>query len=154
MITRAVRVRPFSDWRHESEAFQDQNDSLKIYPYQPLSYTITKKPKRVNLRQKSHWGSWSSWGSPLIALPLGLTIIRVLSRFLIERILFRLLSNRVFLWVVRDRVFVFRVPSNRFFSSLMLFFHHVTIFLSNRVTTFFYQKQMFCFAFIIIIKNN
>ena len=96
MITRAVRVRPFSDWRHESEAFQDQNDSLKIYPYQPLSYTITKKPKRVNLRYKSHWGFWSSWGSPLIALPLGFTVIRVLFRFLIERILFRVLSDRVF----------------------------------------------------------
>ena len=96
MITRAVRVRPFSDWRHESEAFQVQNVSLKIYSYQPLSYTITKKPKRVNLRHKSHWGFWSSWGSPLIVLPLGFTVIRVLFMFLIERILFRVLSHRVF----------------------------------------------------------
>ena len=67
-----------------------------LSPSSTLSYTITKKPKRVNLRRKSHWGSWSSWGSPLIALSLGFTVIRVLFRFLIERILFRVLSDRVF----------------------------------------------------------
>ena len=67
-----------------------------LFPSSTLSYTITKKPKRVNLRRKSHWGSWSSWGSPLIALSLGFTVIRVLFRFLIERILFRVLSDRVF----------------------------------------------------------
>ena len=67
-----------------------------VSPSSTLSYTITKKPKRVSLRRKSHWGSWSSWGSPLIALSLGFTVIRVLFRFLIERILFRVLSDRVF----------------------------------------------------------
>ena len=109
------------------------------------SYTITKKPKRVNLRRQNQWGSWSSWGSLLIALSLDFPIIRILFRFLIEGILFR---------VLRDRAFFFRVRSNRFFSSSMLFFRHVAIFLSNRVTILFYQKQMFCFAFIIILKNN
>ena len=67
-----------------------------LSPSSTLSYTITKKPKRVNLRRKSHWGSWSSWGSSLIALSLGFTVIRVLFRFLGDRILFRVLSDRVF----------------------------------------------------------
>ena len=61
-----------------------------------LSYTITKKPKRVNLGRKNHWGSWSFWGCSLIALSLGFTVIRVLFRHLIERILFSVLSGRVF----------------------------------------------------------
>ena len=67
-----------------------------LSPSSTLSYTITKKPKRVNLRRKSHWGSWSSWGSLLIALSLGFTVIRVLFRFLIENILFRILGDRFF----------------------------------------------------------
>ena len=66
-------------------------------PSSTLSYTITKKSKRVNLRRKSHWGSWSSWGSSLITLSLGFTVVRVLFRFLIDRSLFRVLSDRVFL---------------------------------------------------------
>ena len=61
-----------------------------------LSCTITKNPKRVNLRRKSHWGSWSSWRSSLIALSLGFTVRRALFRFLIDRILFRVLSDRAF----------------------------------------------------------
>ena len=97
-----------------------------LSPSFTLSYAITKKSKRVNLRPKSHWGSWSSWGSSLITLSLGFIVIRVLFRFLIDRILFRVLSGRIFF---------FRVRSNRFFSSSMLFFRHIAIFLSDRVTT-------------------
>ena len=67
-----------------------------LSPSSTLLYTITKKPKKVNLRRKSHWGSWSSWRCSLIALSLGFTVIRVLVRFLIDRILFRVLSDRVF----------------------------------------------------------
>ena len=67
-----------------------------LSPSSTLSNIITKKPKKVNLRSKSHRGSWSSWGSSLIALSLGFTVIRVLFRFLIDRILFRVLSDRVF----------------------------------------------------------
>ena len=67
-----------------------------LSPLSCLSYTINIKPKRVNLRRKSHWGSWSSWGSPLIALSLGFTVLSVLFRFLIDRILFRVLSDRIF----------------------------------------------------------
>ena len=66
-----------------------------LSPSSTVTYTITKKPKS-NLRYKSQWGSWSSWGYPLIALSLGLTVIRVLFRFRIERILFRVLIDRVF----------------------------------------------------------
>ena len=67
-----------------------------LSPSSTVTYTITKDPKKVNLRCKSQWGSWSSWGSPLIALSLGLTVIRVLFRFRIKRILFRVLIDRVF----------------------------------------------------------
>ena len=66
-----------------------------LSPSSTLSYTITKKPKRVNLRRQSRWGSWSSWGSQFVALSLGFTV-RILFRFLIERILLRVLSDRVF----------------------------------------------------------
>ena len=101
-----------------------------LSPSFTLSYTITKKLKRVNLRHKSYWGSWNSWGSPSIALPLGFTVMRVLFGFLIERILFR---------VLRDRVFFFRVFF--FFSLSMLFCRHVAIFLSNHVATFFVKNR-------------
>ena len=67
-----------------------------LSPSSNRSYNISKKPKRVKMRRKSHWGSWSFRGFPLIALSLGFTLIRVVSRFLIERIFFRILSDRVF----------------------------------------------------------
>ena len=98
-------------------------------PSSTLSYAITEKPKRVNLRRKSHWGSRSSWGSPLIALSLDFTVISVLFKFLIDRILFR---------VLRDRVFFFRIHSNWFFSSSILFF--------PRCHYFFYQNVLLLFS--------
>ena len=63
-------------------------------PSSTLSYTITKKPKRVYLLRKSHWGSWSCWWSSLIALSFGFTVIRVIFSFLIDRISFRVLIDR------------------------------------------------------------
>ena len=125
-----------------------------LSPSSTLSYTITKKPKRVNLRRKSHWGSWSSWGSPLIALSLGFTVIRVLFRFLIERILFRVLSDRVFFESSEigssslGHAVIDSSLHQCSFSAMSLFFYQIVLLL------FFYQKQMFCFAFIIILKNN
>ena len=68
-----------------------------LAPSSTLSYTITKKQKRVNLRRRSHWESWSSWGSSLITLSSGFAVIKVLFRFLFDRIFFRILSDRVFL---------------------------------------------------------
>ena len=108
-----------------------------LSPSSTLSYTVTKRPKRVNLQRQSQWGSWSSWGSLLIALSLGFTVIKgptlgfSLKGFSLGP------QWQGLLWVLRDRVFFFRARSNRFFSSSMLFFRHVAIFLSNRVTTFF-----------------
>ena len=67
-----------------------------LSPSSTLSYTSTKKSKRVNLRRQSQSGFWSSWGSLLIALSLGFTVMRVLFRFLIENILFRILGDRFF----------------------------------------------------------
>ena len=70
-----------------------------LWKFSPIIHSTTyhyQKAIRVNLRRKSHWGPWSSWGSPLTALSLVFTIIRVLFRFLIERILFKVLSDRVF----------------------------------------------------------
>ena len=125
-----------------------------LSPSSTLSYTITKKPKRVNLRRKSHWGSWSSWGSPLIALSLGFTVIRVLFRFLIERILFRVLSDRVFFESSEigssslGHAVIDSSLHQCSFSAMSLFFYQIVLLL------FFYQKQMFSFAFIIILKNN
>ena len=126
-----------------------------LSPSSTLSYTITKKPKRVNLRRKSHWGSWSSWGSSLIALSLGFTVIRVLFRFLIDRILFRVLSDRVFFEsseIVSSEIGFAVIDSYLHpcsFSSMSLFF-----FIKSCYNFFFNQKQIFCFAFVIILKNN
>ena len=112
-----------------------------LSPSSTLSYTITKKPKRVNLRRKSHWGSWSSWGSPLIALSLGFTVIRVLFRFLIERILFRVLSDRVFFESseIGSSSLGYAVIDSSLhqcsFSAMSLFYHLVLL-------LFFYQKHV------------
>ena len=115
-----------------------------LSPSSTLSYTITKKPKRVNLRRKSHWGSWSSWGSPLIALSLGFTVIRVLFRFLIERILFRVLSDRVFFESseIGSSSLGYAVTDSSLhqcsLSAMSLFYHLVLL-------LFFYQKHvLFC----------
>ena len=124
-----------------------------VYLSSTLSYTITKKPKRVNLRCQSQWGSWISWGSLLIALYLGFTVIRVLFRFLIERILFRVLSDRVFFESSEigssslGHAVIDSSLHQCSFSTMSLFFYQIVILL-------FYQKQMFCFALIIILKNN
>ena len=116
-----------------------------LSPSSTLSYTITKKPKRVNLRRKSHWGPWSSWGSPLIALSLVFTIIRVLFRFLIERILFQVLSDRVFFESSEigsssiGHAVIDSYLHQCSFSAMSLFF------LPNRVTTFLSKTDaLFC----------
>ena len=127
-----------------------------LSPSSTPSYTITKKPKRVNLRRKSHWGSWSSSGFPLIASSLG-PEIRVLFRFLIERILFRVISesSRVFFEssAIGSSSSGYAVIDSSLhqcsFSAMLLFFIK-----SCYYCTFFNQKQMLCFAFIIILKNE
>ena len=135
MIPRPVWMRPLSDCLHENKAFQEQNFSLKIYPHHLLYHIPLPKSQKELL--------WSSWRSPLIALSLGLTVIRVFFKFLIDRILLRVLI---------DRVFFFRVHNNRFFSSSMLFFRHVVIFLSNRVTTFFIKNRCFVLHLLWFLK--
>ena len=124
-----------------------------LSPSSTLSYTITKKPKRVNLRHKSHWESWSSWRSSLIALSLGFTVIRVLLRFLVERILFRVLSNRVFFESSEIGCSSLRYPVIDS-SLLQCFFPPCRYFFYQIVLLPFSQRQMFCFAFIIILKND
>ena len=119
-----------------------------LWKFIPTFYSIIyhyQRPKRVKMPRQSQRGSWSFWGSLLIALSLDFTITRILFRFLIERILFRVLSDRVFFesseigssslgCTVID-------PSLHqcSLSAMSLFF------LSNRVTTFFI-KNMFCFC--------
>ena len=123
-----------------------------LSPSSTVTYTITKDPKKVNLRCKSQWGSWSSWGSPLIALSLGLTVIRVLYRFRIKRILFRVLIDRVFFESseIGSSSLGYAVIDSSLhqcsFSAMSLFF-------IKCVTTSFNQKQMFCVSFIKILKN-
>ena len=124
-----------------------------LFPLSSLSYAITKKPKRVNLRRKSYWGSWSSWGSPLIGLSFGFTVIRVLFKFLIDRILFRVLSDRIFIESSEIRYPKYAIID----SSLHQFnalFPPCCYFFIKSCYYFFYQKQIFCFAVMIILKNS
>ena len=109
-----------------------------------LLYTITKKPKRVNLRSKSHWGSWSSSGPSLMAWSLGFTLIRILFSFLIDRILFSVLINREFFeWPgigpssSSGSAIIDSLIHQCSFSAISLFFW------SNRATTFFYIKNRY-----------
>ena len=113
-----------------------------LSPPSTLSYTITKNPKRVNLWRKSHWGCWTSGGSPLIALSLGFTVMIVLYRFFIERILFRALSDRVFFESSE------KGSSSLGYAIIDSSLHHCFF---SAVSLFFI---MFCFAFIIILKNS
>ena len=119
-----------------------------LWKFIPTFYSIIyhyQRPKRVKMPRQSQWGSWSFWGSLLIALSLDFTITRILFRFLIERILFRVLSDRVFFesseigpsslgYAVIDSF------HQSAFSAMSLFF------LSNPVTTFFLSKAdvLFC----------
>ena len=81
-------------------------------------------------------------------------MIKVPFSLLIDRILFRVPSDRI----------LFESPEIRSFSSgstvIDSSLHQCSFsamslfFLSNRVATSFYQKQMFYFALIIILKNS
>ena len=104
-----------------------------LSPSPTLSYTITKKPKRVFL--------WILIDSVVFVFHSD----RTLFRFFIDRILFRVLSDRVF----SDS----SVMGSSSGSAVLLghqcsFFAMSLFLLSNRVATFFfsYQKQMFCFT--------
>ena len=114
-----------------------------LSPSSTLSYTITKKPKRVDFRHKSYWGFSSSWGSSFIALSLGLTVISVLFRFLIDGILFRVLSGKVFFESseIGSSFLGYAVIDSSLhqcsFSAMLLFF------LSNRFTTFCVKNRYF-----------
>ena len=124
-----------------------------LWKFIPIIHSVIyhyKKPKKVNLRSKSHWGSWSSWGSSMIALFLGFTVIRVVFRFLIDRILFR---DRLFFesseigstssgYAVMDSSL-----HQRSFSAMSLFFS------SNCVTTLS-SKTDVLHSLYIILKNN
>ena len=102
------------------------------------------------MRRKSHWGSWSSWGSSLIALSLGFTVIRVLFRFLIDRILLKVLIDTVFFESSEVRSYSFRSAVIGFslhhcsFSTMLLVFYQIVLLLS---------KTDVFFAFIITLKK-
>ena len=89
----------------------------------------------------------------MIALSLGFIGIRVLFRFHIERILFRVLSDRVFFdssELGSSSLGYAIIDSSLYqgtFSAMSLFFYQIELLL-------FYQKLMFWFEFIIILKNN
>ena len=135
------------------------NTKTFLWKFIPIIHSIIyhyEKAKKSYLWPKSHWGSWSSWGSSLIALSLGFTVIRVLFRFLTDRILFRALSGRVFfesseIGSSSSRSAVIDSSLHQCsFSAMSLFFS------SNRVTTFFFVKNR-CFvlhSLYIILKNN
>ena len=127
----------------EISKIKKRKKEKNLYPSSTLSYTIIKKPKRVNFWRKSHWGSWSSWGSSLTALSLvGFTVIRTLFTFPIYRILFCVLSDRVFFESSEIGSFTsgFSVTDYSFhqcyFSAMPLLFYQIVLLL-------FYQKQNF-----------
>ena len=117
-----------------------------------ITYHYQKAKKRYFAAQKSR--RVRSWGSSLTAFSSGFSLIKVLFSFLIDRILFRVPSDRI----------LFESPEIRSFSSgstvIDSSLHQCSFsamslfFLSNRVATSFYQKQMFYFALIIILKNS
>ena len=129
---------------HENEAFQDQNFSLKIYPRHPLHHIRLPKSQKELIcctEVIEDLKSWSSWGSSLIALSLGFTVIRVLFRFVIDRILFRVLRDRVFF--VSSEMGSSSLGSAVIESSLhqRSFFRHIATFFIKPCYYFFYQKH-------------
>ena len=137
---------------HENEAFQDQNFSLKIYPRHPLHHIRLPKSQKELIccaEVIEDLKSWSSWGSSLIALSLGFTVIRVLFRFVIDRILFRVLRDRVFF--VSSEMGSSSLGSAVIDSSLhqRSFFRHIATFFIKPCYYFFLSK-----TFVIILKNN
>ena len=96
MIPGPVRMRPLVTGSMKTKPSKTQ---IFLWKFIAIIHSMIyhyQKPKRVTLRRKRHWGSWSSSGSRLITLSLGFTVTRVLFRFLIDRILFSVLSDRVF----------------------------------------------------------
>ena len=117
-----------------------------LTPSPTLSYIITKKPKKVPLNCKS-----------LRFLKfLRVFIDRVVLTFHCDRILFRFLFDSIFFRALSDRGFFESLVigsssgsavTDSSLGSSVHFFRHDANFLSNRATTLFYQKQMFCFTF-------
>ena len=129
----------------EISKIKKRKKEINLSPSSTLSYTITKKSKRVNFRCKSDWGSWSSWRFSLIALSLGFTVIRVFFRFLSDRILFMVLNDKIFFESSE-------IGSSSLGSTVTYSFLHQCSFsamslflLSNRVTTFSSKTDvLFC----------
>ena len=85
----------------------------------------------------------------MIALSSGFTVIRVLFRFLIERILLRVLNDRVFFESSEVG------SSSLGYAVIDSSLHQCSfsaLFIKSRYYTF-YQKQIFCYPFIMILKN-
>ena len=116
-----------------------------------LSYTITKKQRRVNLQCKSHWGSSSFWGSSFIAMCLVFTVIMVLFRFRIDRILFMVLSDKVS--VESSEIGSSSLGPAVIDSSLHQYSFPTCRYFFIKSCYYFFMKYRY-FAFIIILKNN
>ena len=86
----------------------------------------------------------------MIALSSGFTVIRVLFRFLIERILLRVLNDRVFF---ESSEVGFSSLGYAVIDSSLHQCSFSALFIKSRYYTF-YQKQIFCYPFIMILKNN
>ena len=104
-----------------------------LSPSPTLSYTITKKLKRVFLWRKSCWKSWSSWGYIDSSVFFRFYSDRGLSRFFINRILFRALSDRVF---SESSVIGTSSGSAILLGHQCLFYNMSLFFLSNRAAIF------------------
>ena len=111
-----------------------------LSPSPTLSYDITKKPKRVTLRRKM---------SLRVLKLLRIFIDNLVFRFHSAMVLFRLLIDRTLFSVLCDWVFFIVAVIDLFLGLSMLFYCHVVVFYQ---IVFFYQKQIFCFTFIIFSK--
>ena len=124
-----------------------------LSPSPTLSYTITRKSERVNLRHKSHWGSWSSCGSSLIELFIGITVIVFSLGF--SLIGFSLGSSVIGSSLSPPLIVLFRVRNNRFFSWVInALFPPCRYFFYQIVLLFFLSKTDVLFYIHYILKNN
>ena len=121
-----------------------------IWKFNPITHSI------IYHYQKSKKSSFALQKSLRFLKFLRVFIDRVVLTFHSDRILFRFLFDSIFFRALSDRGFFESLVigsssgsavTDSSLGSSVHFFCHDANFLSNRATTLFYQKQMFCFTF-------
>ena len=113
-----------------------------LWKFNPITHSI------IYHYQKAKKSSFELQKSLRFLKFLRVFIDRVVLTFHSDRILFRFLFDSIFFRALSDRgFFESLVIGSSSLGSSVHFFRHDANFLSNRATTLFYQKQMFCFTF-------